>query len=437
MRRLSKAGTRQSFVRAGVAGSGAALLLSLLLWFTASALQGLAFLSAERVGNNLGAILFLLVLGFIAVAEWPVMLFVMIRMARRGLPAPALLATHFTYTVFPAVYGALGTALTGERWWLPVMALLSLFRLSTSAVAIRPEEMAEREATRQAEAQARKSAPPPPDPSPPTHPRPTDCSLDRVQGFILDMDGVLYRGNTLRVGALGFIRFLNQRGIPYVCLTNNASRTSAMYQEKLESLGLPIDHTHVIGAAQAAAEWLAGHAAPGARVLPIGMAGLREELTRAGFTLVEQAPADFVVVGIDFDLTYERLKQAALAIRQRAQFIGTNPDTTFPSEEGLVPGNGATLAYLEAATGVTPTVIGKPHPAMMEVALAHLGLPHERVAMVGDRLNTDILGGYQAGLITILLRGGVTSDADLAHSALKPDHVFHDLGDLLDHYDRG
>ncbi|MBA3531336.1 MAG: HAD family hydrolase [Ardenticatenales bacterium] len=279
--------------------------------------------------------------------------------------------------------------------------------------------MAEREA-----ALVAKRAPPAP---PPARTR----LIEEIRGFILDMDGVLYRGNTVREGTLDFIHHLNAAGLPYLCLTNNASRTSAMYEEKLGRLGLPIKGEHVMGAAQATAEWLRARAVAGARVLPLGEAGLREELSKVGFTLVEQPPADYVVVGIDFELTYERLKQATLAIRGNAQFVGTNPDRTFPSEEGLLPGNGAALAYLEAATGVAPIIIGKPSVAIMEVALAHLGLPAEQVAMVGDRLDTDILGGQHAGLMTILVRGGVTSEAELATSPIQPDLVVDDLGALL------
>jgi 4-nitrophenyl phosphatase len=151
-------------------------------------------------------------------------------------------------------------------------------------------------------------------------------------------------------------------------------------------------------------------------------------------TLVEQGPADYVVAGIDFHISYERLKRAALAIRGGARFIGTNPDRTFPSEEGLVPGNGAVLAYLEAATGVEPAIIGKPSLPMMEIALAHLGVARGHVAMVGDRLDTDILGGQRVGITTILLYGGVTTSNELAASTIKPDLVYEDLGELLKAY---
>lgn len=414
--------TRRQFVLAGALGLVLALLTSLLTFFLAPALPGLAFLAQPPLDSTLPAMLFLLAIGFLAVAELPVVLFALLRMARRGLPAITLNGTHLAYTFFPAVYGAMGTLLTGERWWLAVMALLAFMRLFTSAFLISdPREMAARHAAKAAGVGT---------PAPSV----SGDFLAAMRGFILDMDGVLYRGNTPREGAIAFVEYLNAQGIPYICLTNNASRTSAMYQEKLDRLGIPIDSAHVLGAAQATAEWLRDQLAPGARVLPIGEDGLREELLRAGFTLVEQPPADAVVVGIDFGLSYERLKQATLALRSRARFIGTNPDATFPSEEGLVPGNGAALAYLETASGVTPEIIGKPATAIMEVARAHLGLPPGEVAMVGDRLNTDIQGGHNAGLRTILLRGGVTSTEELAASPLQPDLVVDDLADLLTRY---
>jgi 4-nitrophenyl phosphatase len=260
--------------------------------------------------------------------------------------------------------------------------------------------------------------------------------LGTIRGYVLDMDGVLYHGERVRAGTIAFVNYLNRNGIPYVCLTNNASRTRDQYAEKLERLGIPIGGEHVIGAAQATAEWLAERAPDGARMLVVGEQGLRDELTRVGFTLVESAPADYVVVGIDFNLTYAKLKEAALALRQRATFIGTNPDLTYPSEEGIVPGNGSQLAYLQAATGKTPTLVGKPSAAMMQVALAHLNLPAAQVAMVGDRLDTDILGGKTVGMSTILLRGGVTTATELAASDIQPDYVMDDLAALLEELER-
>ncbi|MGB0388145.1 MAG: HAD-IIA family hydrolase [Ardenticatenaceae bacterium] len=433
--------SRKLFLLAGLAGTGLALLFSLLLVAVLPS-SGQAFLGKARFGSALGVILLLMALGLIVMVEWLLMLFLIVRMARRGNGA-LLVGTHFAYTFFPVLYGALGGALTGETWWIGVTAFLSVMRFSTS-VLINPRQMAEHHANqlmlskeetisathslteqRQGDASTLSSSPPK---------RPRNRALNQVQGFILDMDGVLYRGNQVRYGAIEFIKYLNQERIPYVCLTNNSSRTSAMYQEKLDKLRIPIDASCVVGSGQATAEWLLKNAAPGARILIVGEAGLEQEISQRGFTLVEHRPADYVVVGIDFGLTYERLKQAALAIRQNAKFIGTNSDPSYPNEEGLVPGNGAALAFLEAATGVAPLVMGKPQPAIMEIALTQLGLPPEHVAMVGDRLTTDILGGQNAGMITILLRGGVTSDAERIASPIKPDHVFDDLDDLLSFY---
>jgi 4-nitrophenyl phosphatase len=245
---------------------------------------------------------------------------------------------HLSYVAFPLFYGALGSVLTAERWWLWVMLFLSFVRFATSALAIDPAQMAARHAHRVTGGSRGQ--------------RREQIDLAAIRGFILDMDGVLYRGEQVREGAKAFIEYLHATEIPYVCLTNNASRTSEMYQEKLDRLGLPIDSTHVLGAAQATAEWLEERAPHGTRVLPVGEAGLREELARAGFTVVDRRPAEYVIVGIDFNVTYEKLKEATLAIRGGADFVGTNPDSTFPCEEGLLPGNGDKIAYLHAATDV-------------------------------------------------------------------------------------
>ncbi|MDQ4074830.1 MAG: HAD-IIA family hydrolase [Chloroflexota bacterium] len=433
--RSSRIATRRAFLLAGAVGFVLSLLLALTAFVAVRALPGLALLSEAYLGTSLPAFIFLLALGSLAVLELPLVLIILVRLARRGATRWTLNGLHFAYVAFPGFYGVLGTFLTGERWWLWLMLLLSGARYASSAAAIHPSQMAARHAMQRQDQIPRSR-----------HVtsegtvvsmqdgEASDQLLNRVKGFILDMDGVLYRGLTVREGAIDFVAYLNKHDIPYVCLTNNASRTSEMYQEKLDNLGIPIDSAHVLGAAQATAEWLAEQSSDEARVLPVGEEGLHEELSRAGFTLVDQAPADYVVVGIDFHFSYDKLKRAALAIRSGAEFIGTNPDPTFPSEEGLLPGNGAILAYLEAATGVEPTIIGKPSRPMMEVALEHVDLPPENVAIVGDRLNTDIQGGQTIGLITILVRGGVTSDEELVHSDIKPDLVIDHLGALLEDY---
>jgi len=437
---LLSTSTRKSFLWAGVAGTGLAFGLFFLLYLLAPALQALAILNRAQLGSSWGAILFLLLIGLLVVAEWPLMLFLMLRMARHDASAWVLNGLHLAYTFLPAVYGSLGVVLTGEQWWGGVMAFLSIMRLSTSAF-IDPHQLAQHYASKNkplAEENLISSSdsfmPPTQDVSL-SATRPANRALHQIKAFVLDMDGVLYRGNQVRYGAIDFVTYLNQEKIPYVCLTNNSSRTSEMYQEKLDKLGIPIEASRVIGSAFATGEWLTGNAAPAARVLIVGEQGLELEIQNRGFLLVEEGPADYVVVGIDFNLTYQRLKQAALAIRKNAKFIGTNADRTYPSEEGIVPGNGSALAFLQAATGVEPLIIGKPQPAIMNIALSRFDVPPQHIAMVGDRLNTDVFGAHRAGMISIFLRGGVTSDAERMASSVKPDHVFHDLDDLLSSYE--
>jgi 4-nitrophenyl phosphatase len=187
--------------------------------------------------------------------------------------------------------------------------------------------------------------------------------------------------------------------------------------------------SEVLTSSLATAGYLAGIAPQGTRVFVVGMDGLQAALHEAGFALVED-DAEYVVAGMDFTICYERLAQAALQIRAGAAFIGTNPDLTFPSEQGIVPGAGSLLAFLEAATGVTPTVIGKPGTAMVEQAMAHMGAQPASTAMVGDRLETDILAGQRAGLRTLLVLSGVTDRAILTSSEIRPDLVFDDVAHL-------
>jgi 4-nitrophenyl phosphatase len=444
--------SRRDYVLVGILGLVLGLMVVATLYVVAPMLAPLAFLSSEFLGTSTFAIVFLLVLGLIALGEFPLMFYTLIRLARQPAPAWLQLTMHGAYTFFPAVYGALGTVLTGESWWLGVMVLLGVVRLFSSAVGINPRLLANLEMKKREKAlETQTDTPPAPKPLPTIAPdalapadyapfqrpaQPTIRPLNEIKGFVLDMDGVLYHGERVRAGAIAFAEYLNRHHIPYVCLSNNASKTRADFGAKLEHLGIPLAASQVLGVARATAEWLAERAPVGARMLVVGEPGLVEELRREGFTIVEKAPADYVVVGVDFHLTYEKLKEATLAIRQRAVFIGTNPDVTYPSEEGIVPGNGAQLAYLQAATGKTPTLIGKPEAAMMEVALAHLGLPATQVAMVGDRLDTDILGGKNVGMTTILLLGGVTSMNELAASAIKPDYVLDDLAALQDELEK-
>ncbi len=253
--------------------------------------------------------------------------------------------------------------------------------------------------------------------------------LSDIRHLIIDMDGVLYRGNQAIPGTAGFLDLLRERGIGFVLATNNSTKTPEQYTAKLADMGVTVHPGEVLTSAQATAGYLAGIARPGARVFVVGMDGLWTALRQAGFTLVEEE-AEYVVVGMDFRVCYERLAQATLQIRAGARFIGTNPDLTFPSERGIIPGAGALLAFLQAATGVAPIVIGKPETAMIDQALARLGASAATAAILGDRLETDILAGQRAGMRTLLVLSGVTDRTMLARSEIQPDLVFDDVAHL-------
>lgn len=253
--------------------------------------------------------------------------------------------------------------------------------------------------------------------------------LRRLRHLIIDMDGVLYRGSEAIPGTSGFVEFLREYEIGFVLATNNSTRTPQQFVDKLAGMGVSVSPHEVLTSARATADYLTGIASPGSRVFVVGQDGLRTALSDAGFALVED-DAEFVVVGMDFDVCYERLAQATLLIRAGASFVGTNPDRTFPSDRGIVPGAGSLLAFLETSTDVTPTVIGKPRTVMIEQALERLGATRSSTAMLGDRLETDILAGQRADLLTILVLSGVTDRALLAGSDTQPDLVYRDVGHL-------
>jgi 4-nitrophenyl phosphatase len=250
------------------------------------------------------------------------------------------------------------------------------------------------------------------------------------QALIIDMDGVLWRADEPVPGLVDFFVVLRRRGIRFILATNNATKTVAQYQAKLARFGVTVAPEEVLTSSHAAAAYMARRGPAGATVYVIGEDGLREALRERGFVLVdEHAPAaDYVAVGWDRTLNWDKLRQACLLVRRGAHFVGTNPDRTYPTPEGLVPGNGATLAALEAATGVTPVIAGKPEPLLYQVALQRLGTSPAATAALGDRLETDIVGGVRAGTRTILVLSGVTTPAQLAASELKPDEVYADIG---------
>lgn len=258
-------------------------------------------------------------------------------------------------------------------------------------------------------------------------------SLSSVRRLIIDMDGVLWHGDMALPGVVKFFNFLREHEIRFVLATNNASQTPEQYIAKLARMGAAVTREEILTSAQAAAIYLGGIAQKGERVYTIGEDGVPQALAEQGFT-VSDDQANYVVVGMDHGLTWEKLARATLNIRAGATFIGTNPDATFPTERGIVHGNGAVLALLQAATDVAPVVVGKPFPIMYQQAMARLGGAAAGTAALGDRLETDILGAMNAGIRSILVLTGISKREQLAASSYRPDWVFENLADLTAHW---
>jgi HAD superfamily hydrolase (TIGR01450 family) len=254
------------------------------------------------------------------------------------------------------------------------------------------------------------------------------------RGIVLDLDGVVYLGEEVVPAAPAALEGVRGLGVRLAFVTNNSFRPPELVTEKLGRLGVKAAVEEVLTSAQATVHLLGGaDGLRGTRVLVVGGPGLRQALEDAGARLLDVADwrqAEVVAVGFDPDLTYDRVKAAALAIRAGARFVGSNPDTTLPTPEGFWPGAGATLAMLRAATGVQPEVAGKPERALLETAAAAIG-PGPYL-MVGDRADTDLDGAHRLGWATALVLSGVVTAADLPDLAIAPDHLLADVGGLLD-----
>jgi 4-nitrophenyl phosphatase len=254
--------------------------------------------------------------------------------------------------------------------------------------------------------------------------------LKSKRALIVDMDGVLYLGDTPVPGLDKFFAFLRERGIRFQLATNNSTLTPGMYVEKLSRMGVEVEEGDVLTSSIATAAYMSSRYPRGSQVYAIGEEGLMDALQQAGFVLGRRHPVA-VVVGFDRDITYAKLREATLLIRSGAPFIATNPDLTLPLPEGQVPGTGTILAALAAATGQEPTLIGKPEPTLMEQAMARMGAALEMTAAVGDRLETDILSAQRAGLLSILALSGATDRDRLAASDVRPDIVVEDVQALV------
>ena len=247
-------------------------------------------------------------------------------------------------------------------------------------------------------------------------------------GFLIDMDGVIYKGSEIIPGADRFINLLRERGHPFMFLTNNSQRTRRDVATKLERMGFNVGPENVFTCAMATARWLARQTPHGTAYV-IGEGGLSTALHENGYSIVDRDP-DYVVVGEGRTMTFEMIEAAVTMITKGAKLIATNPDPSCPTPTGIRPGCGAIVAMLEKAAGVTAFSPGKPSPIMMREARKELGLDTAGTTMIGDTMETDILGGVQLEFRTILVLSGGTAAGDLGRFAYKPDRIVHSIDDL-------
>jgi 4-nitrophenyl phosphatase len=268
-------------------------------------------------------------------------------------------------------------------------------------------------------------------------------TINNLGGFIIDMDGVLWHGNKPLSGLTEFFSSLRKAKIPFVLATNNASLTQQQYIKKLADMGVEVNANEILTSSMATAQYLKETLPTSKRrVYVIGESGLIEPLQQQGFEITstyyptdpqantDDVWADVVVSGLDRDLNWNKLATATLNIRAGADFYATNADTTLPTELGEVMGNGGVLAALTAATGVEPIVIGKPEPILYQQAFEILGTDKHNTIAIGDRLNTDILGAVNAGMRSIMVLTGVSSEADLVDIDYAPDWIFKDIQEI-------
>jgi 4-nitrophenyl phosphatase len=260
-----------------------------------------------------------------------------------------------------------------------------------------------------------------------------------IQALIIDMDGVLWHGDQPMPGLTEFFQTLRDQQIRFILATNNASLTQEQYVNKLAKMGVEVSQDEILTSSMATALYLSQHHNPvESRVFVIGEDGAKQPLLDHGFTLTDlyelngdkdnpNMGAHIVVCGKDSTLTWDKLATATLNIRAGAQFIGTNADTTLPTERGLTHGNGAILAALQAATGVEPIIIGKPEPIIYQQALALLGVDPALTVAIGDRLETDILGAVRTGIRSLMVLSGVSTEEDFKITDYQPTWVMPDI----------
>ncbi|GCE23407.1 HAD-IIA family hydrolase [Dictyobacter kobayashii] len=252
--------------------------------------------------------------------------------------------------------------------------------------------------------------------------------MEGVKNYLIDMDGVLLWGSSLIPGAADFIHRLQDKGIPFLIFTNNSLYTPRDLQMRLSYMGLNVSADSIFTSALATAQFLHSQR-PGGSAFTIGESGLTTALHDIGYILTTQEP-EYVVVGETTMYSFQRISQACRFINDGARFIATNPDVMGPGEGGFVPATGAVAALISAATGVKPYFVGKPNPLMMRMALRKLNAHSEESAMIGDRMDTDIVSGTESGLRTILVLSGVTKREQVERFPYRPTWILNSVADV-------
>jgi NagD protein len=247
-------------------------------------------------------------------------------------------------------------------------------------------------------------------------------------GYLIDMDGVIYRGGHLIPGADRFVNELREANVPFLFLTNNSQRTRRDVATRLQRLGIDVTEHHIFTCAMATAQFLSEQKPQGTAFV-IGEGGLLTALHENGYAIVDKEP-DYVVVGEGRTVSFEMLETALGMIMGGAKLVATNLDPNCPTQGGLRPGCGATVAMLETASGVKAFSVGKPSPVMLRAARKELALPTDQTVVIGDTMETDILGGVQLHYKTILVLSGSTCREDLARYAYRPDKIVPSIADL-------
>lgn|SRR5699024_1491473 len=251
------------------------------------------------------------------------------------------------------------------------------------------------------------------------------------KGYLIDLDGTMYKGSQVIEGAIEFIDYLNKEDKDYLFVTNNSSKTPEEVAEKLNEIGFHTSSEHVITTAMATAGYISEES-PGATVYMVGGTGLRKSLNDAGLIVKDDEHVDYVVMGLDEEITYEKLTVACLAVRNGAKFISTNKDVSIPKERGFLPGNGSLTSVVSVSTGQTPIFIGKPETIIMEQALEKIGHAKDECIMIGDLYDTDILAGINSGIDTLHVHTGVTTFEEIQRKEVLPTYSIKNLLEIIE-----